>query len=152
MQVPELIIAGGADDVSGTARPYGYFKKYREKGAPWVFVVQNGSPHCCTANAKDLILNWLKAMLKHSIRRGDISGKINQHAGWFAFIKTKQTETTDSFGLKTFDVTAAKIEKVSARKKASREWKPAGWLPIHNLAKEWLNFVTQKRHPILPLR
>jgi dienelactone hydrolase len=61
--VPELILAGGHDDVSGTALPYLYFGKYRDLRAPWVFVVQNNSPHCCTANAKNLILAWLNAII-----------------------------------------------------------------------------------------
>ena len=51
--VPELILAGGHDDVSGTARFDLYFRQYRDLGAAWVFVVQNNSPHCYTANAKN---------------------------------------------------------------------------------------------------
>lgn len=53
LAVPELIIAGGADNITGTARPYFYFRKYRDLGAPWVFVVQNKSPHCCTCECKE---------------------------------------------------------------------------------------------------
>jgi|SRR5215813_155267 len=34
--VPQLIVAGGHDEVSGTARPYTYFHSYRELGAPWL--------------------------------------------------------------------------------------------------------------------
>jgi hypothetical protein len=30
-------------------------------------------------------------------------------------------------------------------------WKPAGWLPNHAIANEWLSFVGQKEHAILPL-
>jgi hypothetical protein len=63
LSVPELIIAGGADNVTGTARPYLYFRKYRDMGAPWAFIVQNKSPHCCTANAKSLILRWLEVVI-----------------------------------------------------------------------------------------
>ena len=61
--VPELIIVGGADNVTGTARPYLYFRKYRDLGALWAFVVQNKSPHCCTANTKSLMLHWLEAVI-----------------------------------------------------------------------------------------
>lgn len=49
--VPQLIIAGGR-----TTYAYLYFRRYRDLGAPWAFVVQNKSPHCCTANAKSLML------------------------------------------------------------------------------------------------
>lgn len=41
--VPQLIIAGGADNGCGTARPYLYFRRYRDLGAPWAFVVRRES-------------------------------------------------------------------------------------------------------------
>ena len=40
MSRPQLIIANGGDNINGTERPYGYFKKYSERGAPWTFVVR----------------------------------------------------------------------------------------------------------------
>jgi hypothetical protein len=147
-----LIIAGSADKVSGSTRPYRYFRKHRDRGAPWAFVVQNGSPHCCTANARDLILSWLEAVLKQRHpRESSAAREIDQQVGWLAFFKTHETETTDSFGLKTFEVTAAAIEKVGTSKHASQEWVAAGWLPNHAVAKEWLAFVRRKRHLILPI-
>lgn len=63
MSSPQLIIANGGDNINGTERPYGYFKKYYERGAPWTFVVQNRTPHCCLQNAQTLILEWLRAIL-----------------------------------------------------------------------------------------
>src|ERR1039457_6458054 len=57
--VPELIIAGGADKIAGTQKPYDYFRSYGERGAPWAFVLQNKTLHCCVTNAKPLILLWL---------------------------------------------------------------------------------------------
>ena len=59
LAVPQFIIAGGIDDRGGTQRPYDYFIRHRMQGAPWVFLVQNGIPHCCVINAKPLILEWL---------------------------------------------------------------------------------------------
>ena len=50
--VPQLIIVGGADEIGGTQRNFEYFEKYRKRGAPWVFLVQNGIPHCCVINKK----------------------------------------------------------------------------------------------------
>jgi dienelactone hydrolase len=153
LQVPELIIAGSADNVSGTARPYQYFRRHRDRGAPWVFVVQNKSPHCCTANAKQLILTWLEAVLK--LRHHKTStplAQLDQRAGWLAFLKTRRTTTIDSFGLSTFEVTAATIENVHSRTLALKSWETAGWLPNHAVAKEWLAFIRQSHHPILPLR
>jgi len=153
IMIPELIIAGSADNVSGTARPYLYFRKYRDRGAPWAFIVQNRSPHCCTANAKDLILDWLEAML--NIRqplKNNAPRKIDQNEGWLAFFRTQRTETTDSFGMKTFEVTGATIQNVQLDKGLPQDWKSAGWLPNHAIAKEWLSFVERKHHPILPLK
>lgn len=149
--IPELIIAGGHDDVSGTARPYSYFQKYRSLGAPWVFVLQNNSPHCCTANAKDLILDWLKAIIE--LRKPTSSGKglvrINQAQGWTAFVRTELIDTKDSFGSKTFNVVGALIEK--SNKNQPVGWMAAGWLPNHHVALEWLAFVQRSQHPVLPL-
>lgn len=151
MGVPEMVIAGGADDISGTARPYEYFKKYREQGAPWLFVLQNKSPHCCTANVRDLILLWLKAVLKERcVSSCETLAAMNQHRGWLAYIKTRETNIKDSFGFQTFDATDAKIQK--SKRGVPREWSTAGWLPNYTIAKEWLSFVEQPRHPILPLR
>lgn len=152
LMVPELIIAGSADKVSGTARPYLYFKRYRDRGAPWAFVVQNGSPHCCTANARDLILKWLEAVWRREdARQNNAPSETDQGVGWLAFIKTQQTETTDSFGLKTFKVTAERIEKVPSEKSSPGKWESAGWLPNRAVAEAWLIFVREKHHPILPL-
>ena len=57
--VPQLILAGSADAITGTRRPYAYLRKHFEQGAPWTFVLQNETPHCCVINAKALVLQWL---------------------------------------------------------------------------------------------
>jgi hypothetical protein len=64
LAVPQLIIANGADNVNGTARPYIYFQKYRRQGAPLTFVIQNRTPHCCVSNLIDLMLVWLDAVIR----------------------------------------------------------------------------------------
>jgi hypothetical protein len=43
------------DRITGTQRPYAYFRKYFDRGASWTFVVQNKTPHCCVINAKTLM-------------------------------------------------------------------------------------------------
>ena len=50
--VPELIIVGGVDTISGTAKPYNVYHRYRPKGVPWVYLVQNKIPHCCINDTK----------------------------------------------------------------------------------------------------
>lgn len=151
LNVPELILAGSADDVCGTARPYLYFRKYRDLGAPWAFIVQNNSPHCCTANAKDLILRWLAAVMTRRQLSSSprVLQNLDQSGGWLVFFKTHETETKDSFGQKTFEVVNARIQSV--RQVVPGEWESAGWLPNRALAQEWLSFVQLKRHPVLPL-
>src|SRR4030095_14696693 len=42
--IPQLIIAGSTDRITGTGRPYEYFRKHFDQGAPWTFVVQNKTP------------------------------------------------------------------------------------------------------------
>jgi dienelactone hydrolase len=152
LRVPQLIIAGGADKVSGTARPYQYFRKYRDRGAPLAFVVQNGSPHCCTANARQLILSWLEAVVKErSSPEGTPLRDVDLRVGWLAFFKSQQTEIADSFGLKTFEAKTATIERSNSGKTALKGWESAGWLPNYTVASDWLAFVKQEHHRILPL-
>ncbi len=152
LSVPELIVAGGADKVSGTARPYTYFRKYRDQGAPWAFILQNRSPHCCTANVRDIMLHWLEAVMKQ--RQPFLSDatlrSMGQRDGRLLFVKTQGTDTTDSFGLKTFDAIAAKTQS-PLRSGVPEGWQTAGWVPNHSIAREWLSFVVQKQHPVLPL-
>jgi hypothetical protein len=141
LAVPQMIIAGAADNISGTSRPYEYFRKYSEQGAPWSFVLQNKSAHCCTANAKELMLQWLGTVLKQRQPSSMHAAlcKMNQDDGWFALMKIKETEIKDSFGLRTFELTDAKIRK--SKDENSQEWLPAGWLASQALAEEWLAFV-----------
>jgi dienelactone hydrolase len=151
-EVPELIIAGGADNVSGTQLPYGYFEIYRRLGAPWTFVVQNQSPHCCTANTKSLMLEWLSAVLTR--RMPDTSGgplrNIAETGDWLGFIQTQPTRIKDSFGLETFNVSSAEIRRAKPSERLYKE--TASWLPTASIAQDWLSFIQQDKHPILPLR
>ncbi|MGE3512165.1 MAG: hypothetical protein AB7N65_25150, partial [Vicinamibacterales bacterium] len=87
--IPQLILVGSADGVSGTQRPYDYFRKYFDQGAPWTFVVQNNAPHCCVMNAKALILEWLDAVVIQGATR---------NTGLYGFIKTRPSEATDCPG------------------------------------------------------
>src|SRR5438874_8423318 len=45
--VPELIIVGGVDTISGTAKPYNFLQPLSPKGSPCVYLVQNKISHCC---------------------------------------------------------------------------------------------------------
>jgi hypothetical protein len=75
---------------------------------------------------------------------------MNSRKGWLAFVKTRETDIKDSFGLRTFEVVEARIQP--SKQAVPQGWKAAGWLPSRALALQWLSFVRQKQHPILPLR
>jgi hypothetical protein len=155
--IPHMILAGSADAVSGTQRPYAYFRKYFDSGAPWTFVVQNKTPHCCIINAKVLVLQWLDAVVvQRMIRR----------TGWYGFIKTAPSETEDcpnprpalvppwchstkdTWGGANWSASAATIDR---RPTPPRDMMPAGWLPTRGFAQQWRSFVTQPEHPVTSL-
>lgn len=155
--IPQLILAGSDDAVSGTQRPYAYFRKYFDQGAPWTFVVQNGTPHCCIINAKALVLEWLNAVVIQRITRS---------TGSYGFITTQESKATecpppippanpiwcrgatDSWGGNNWLATAAKVE---GRPTPPGGMIPAGWLPNRRFAELWLSFVTRPEHPITSL-
>ena len=98
------------------------------------------------------MFRWLEAVIRQ--RNSSSSSKslrdLDQRSGWLAFIKTQKTETTDSFGLRTFEVVDARIQKQKGS--AAEKWQPAGWLPNRAIAEQWLSFVRENKHPILPVR
>jgi len=152
--IPHLILTGSADAVSGTQRPYAYFRRYFDQNAPWTFVVQNRAPHCCIMNAKVLILEWLDAVVVQKMTR--ITGR-------YGFIETRPSEATDcpdqtppvrsswcrstkdTWGGENWSVNSATVER---RPNPPRRMMPAGWLPTERFAKRWVSFVTQPEHPV----
>lgn len=150
-QVPELIVANGADDRSGTQRPYDYFVRYRREGAPWTFAVQNRSTHCCTANAKLLILGWLSAVISERVAAQPeraMRSADQQHA-WLGSFVAVPTNIKDSSGLTTFNSQDVEVAPVGKGKISSQV---SSWLPNAAVAREWKGFVEQEVHPVLPLR
>jgi len=148
-ETPQLILAGSTDHVSGTKRPYEYFRKYFDKGAPWTFVIQNKTPHCCIINAKKLILLWLQAMLEERQPSSGALRRVDTKRGWSAFIATRETETKDDWGGKTWAVSDAKIRHPGSA--PPDDMIAAGWLPNYRVAKEWLSFVKRTEHPVTSL-
>ena len=157
--IAQFILAGSTDRITGTERPYAYFRKYFDRGAPWTFVVQNRTPHCCVVNAKTLVLMWLDAVVVQRIRRGSSAER-------YGFIRTAPETvqgcanlvapavpiwchgTKDAWGGQNWAVSTAAIE---TRPNPPREMRPAGWLPTPGFAKQWLSFVTQPDHPVMSL-
>lgn len=149
MPIPQLILTGSTDPVSGTKRPYEYFWKYFQQGAPWAFVIQNKVPHCCIINGKNLILLWIEAMLEERQAPDGTLRPVDRDEGWSVFIAMLETETKDTWGEKTSGLTKAQIQRSTAH--PPQNMLPAGWLPNHRVAKEWLSFVKQPEHPVTSL-
>jgi hypothetical protein len=157
--IPQLILTGSADAVSGTTRPYAYFRKYFDQGAPWSFVVQNETPHCCVINAKALVLEWLDAVAVRRVMR-------SRNTGSYGFIRTTPSEMEDcpnprpalvppwchsmqdTWGGTNWSVAAATIHRDPSPPEGMI---PAGWLPTRKFAKQWLSFVRQREHPVTSL-
>jgi len=132
---PQLIIANGGDKVNGTDRPYAYFKRYFDQGAPWTFVVQNRTPHCCLQNAKPVILAWM---------RGLLSPKVSSvGTGSFGYIRTASSDVRDEWKNPVFNVTSARLGR--SRAEAAPGELVAGWLPSNEFAREWLAFVRRPK-------
>jgi hypothetical protein len=148
-EIPQLILAGSTDHVSGTKRPYEYFRKYFDKGAPWAFVIQNKTPHCCIIKAKKLILLCVQAILEERQSSNGVLRSLDTTRGWGAFIATRESETKDDWGSKTWEVRDAKIRH--SRSGPPDGMTSAGWLPSHRVGKEWLSFVRQPRHSVTSL-
>jgi len=145
--------AGSADSVSGTERPYAYFRRHFDQGASWTFVVQNRVPHCCIMNAKSLVLEWVDAV---AVRR------LSRPSGSYGFIETRLTDATDcpehtspirpSWCRSTKDAWNGANWSVTAASITRSQDPPAGmiragWLPTRTFANEWRSFVTQPDHP-----
>src|SRR4029453_4849299 len=141
--IPQLIVAGSTDRISGTQRPYDYFRKHFDRGAPWTLVMQNKTPHCCVINVKPLMMEWLEATVVRGIRP-------DRKANSYGFIRTApETKegcpnlfppavpiwcdgTKDAWGGENWSVTTAIVGR---RQSGSEGMKPAGWLATSDFAK-----------------
>ena len=150
LDVPELIMTGGADQACGTQRPYDYFRRYRDRGAPWAFLVQNKTPHCCIINTKRILLIWLEQILK--LRRPAPTKplrKIDASRGWLGLIRICPTDVHDGWGSKTWNVCGASI--LRAGHAAPSDQIASGWFPSRQVAAAWLEFIQQPEHPVTSL-
>ena len=96
------------------------------------------------------MLHWLEAIIQQRLPSSLDKPllRIQQHKGWLGFLQTRETDTRDSFGLKTFEVASARIQH---SQRNVLQGVTTSWLPNHAIAQEWLSFVQQPKHPILPL-
>ena len=144
--VPELIVVGGVDTISGTVKPYAFYKRYRPQGAASVYLVQNNIPHCCINNTKFFMLHWLQKVIE--VRRPDSEKPLvpmNASTGWYGSIRPCQIVYKDHWGLPLWNVCDAHVPR-TARSLPSGEM-PAGFFPTESLAREWLAYVLQPEHP-----
>ena len=144
--VPELIIVGGHDAISGTAKPYSFYKRYRPWGAPWIYLVQNNIPHCCINNTKPFMLDWLQEVIQ--MRRPDpkkplLPMKLNN--GWYGSIQPCEVIYKDHWGLPLWNICDAHFER--SEKALPAKEMPAGFFPTEALAREWVTYIKQQDHP-----
>jgi dienelactone hydrolase len=156
LAVPALVVVGSQDAVSGVQRPYDYFRRFYEQGAPWTFIVQNQVPHCCLENARALILEWLDAVVNRNLRP-------NSDRGLFGFISQGPSQTTDcpepyppakpvwcrgghdEWNAPNWTATSAFVR---SRRTPAPGTVAAGWMPTRRFADAWRAFVSQPAHPI----
>jgi dienelactone hydrolase len=134
LTVPELVIVGGKDQTVGTELSYAYFHRYWKLGAPWLFATQNDVEHCCTSDAKDLVLVWLDAVLKSRLQK--VSGglaPIHKTDGYYGFFRKDPT------GVITSDARSLTFQRSDSATQDNVE--AAGYLPSRKAASEWLRFA-----------
>ena len=150
--VPQLIIANGADHVSGTKRPYEYFERHRKRNAPLTLIVQNRVPHCCVANVTPLVLLWLADVIRERAATAEQQPltTIDEGSAWQGFIKTQPSTVKDDWKETVWNVSEAWIEPHDKRPSRS-DVQDAGWLPSKRFADAWLAFEKEPQHPITPL-
>jgi len=144
--VPELIIAGGRDNVGGVVKPYSFYDNHRAAGAPWVYLVQNNIPHCCINNTRPFMLDWLQAVI--DIRKPDAQTPllpVDLKLGWYGSIRPCQTPFKDHWGLPLWNVCDAHIKR--AEKSLPPNELPAGYFPTESLAREWITYIKLPDHP-----
>ncbi len=170
LDVPQLIIANGADNVNGTARPYIYFQKYRRKGAPLTFVIQNRTPHCCVSNVTPLMLVWLDAIIRERqpISSGSALRTIDQKQDWIGLLTVEDSGIKDNWKTKSWNVSGAEakpqeektadkpVSEILLSNTADGDVPSVGelvtsWLPSRAFARVWLEFERTKEHLITPL-
>jgi hypothetical protein len=170
LDVPQLIIANGADNVNGTARPYIYFQKYRRQGTPLTFVIQNRTPHCRVSNVEPLMLIWLDAVMRERQPTSSESPlrSVNQKQDWIGRLKVEDSGVKDHWQTKTWNVRSVEAEPPTEKIEdgsipeillsntndmnvPSNGKLVTSWLPSKAFANSWLAFEQTKEHPITPL-
>jgi len=136
IRAPQLIVANGADTVNGTERPYSYFRKYFDQGAPWTFALQNRTPHCCLQNAKELILAWTRSVLER--------GPSCRESG---YIVPQPASLLDEWKTPVLNAQSA---RAGAGRNAGRVRElSAGCLPSRAFTREWLRFENRFAPPVI---
>lgn len=149
LTVPELIIVGGKDQIVGTERSYAYFSRYWAQGAPWLFATQNNVGHCCTSDAKALILAWLDAVLTKRLTKTTSSmATLSRRDGYYAFFRKAPTGVLDSGQRITSNAQNLTFQRTESTTQSNLD--PAGYLPSKKTAKEWQRFAGHPDQSSLP--
>jgi predicted esterase len=143
LKTPLLILVGGKDKTVGTEKAYSYFSKYWQRGAPWLFAIQNDAGHFCNEDATELILSWVKNILENLSRR-NVSGPVDRTTGSYAYFSKRPTGELDSGKLPLMEAIDLRIETSSTE--PPRGEVSAGWLPSKEVVFNWERFTNLPDH------
>jgi dienelactone hydrolase len=146
--IPQLIIANGDDPVNGTKRPLEFFQKYFDKGAPWVFAIQNGVPHHGgLANTRQLVFAWIEEMLNATPETTGVTTlSTGRRGGSWLYLRTTPSAVRDEWQNPVVHAAEARIEKPGSD--IPPNYTAAGWVSARKTASEWLAFVKKSQHPV----
>lgn len=145
--VPQLVLVGGNDAIVGTQSGYQYFNRYWQAGAPWLFATQNNGKHCCTIDAKELILAWLEDILDRRLGKHTKLSPMKREGGLFAFFRTGQT---DVLAGKSPTFNAIELSAEPTQHMAKPGQVSAGWLPSKRCAREWTIYADRPSRIVMP--
>jgi hypothetical protein len=145
--VPQLVLVGGKDTNVGTQSGYRYFNRYLAAGAPWLFATQNNGRHCCTIDAKELILSWLESILQRRLGENARLAPLKRTGGLYAFFRM---DRTDVLAGKSPTYNAVDLSVKLTEQMAKPDRVSAGWLPSKQTAREWMIYADRPSRIVMP--
>lgn len=136
--IPQLVIANSGDTEGGVRAARDHFRSWFDRGAPWMFAIQNGAPRRgALANTKPLLFAWLESMLAPTPQSAVVSLlSSSQRGGWWLYLRESDL--------------AAGPRVSKSGSKVPRGHYPAGWAATKRLADQWLAFEKTPKHPVNP--
>jgi len=147
LSIPQLVLVGGNDTTVGTQSGYEYFSRYWQTGAPWLFATQNNGRHCCTIDAKELILSWLESILQRRLGKNAELVPLKRTGGLYAFFRIEKTNVLAGKS-PTYNAVDLSVELTEQMEKPDQV--SAGWLPSKQTAREWMIYADRPSRIVVP--